>query len=159
MEYDSLGDEYARFLIEELIPRVAKQYKLTDDPNQRAIAGLSSGAICAWTVAWERPDYFRKVLSFIGSYTNIRGGHVYPAMVRQEKTKPIRIFLQGGAKDLDNQYGNWPLANQQMAKSLAYAKYDYKFVFGTGGHSGLHGGCILPEAMEWLWRSAELIKD
>jgi enterochelin esterase-like enzyme len=155
VEYDTLGDRYARFLIEEIIPKVAEKYTLSDDPDQRAIAGTSSGAICAWTVAWERPDYFRKVLSFIGSYTNIRGGHVYPAMIRQEEVKPIRIFLQDGANDLDNKFGNWPLANQQMAKSLAFAKYDYKFVFGTGGHSGLHGGTILPEAMQWLWRPLE----
>ena len=152
VEYDSLGDKYTRFLIEEIISEISKTYKLTEDPEKRALAGLSSGGICAWTAAWERPDYFRKVLSCIGSFTNIRGGHVYPAMIRSNPAKPIRVFLQGGARDLDNQFGNWPLANQQMAKSLAFAKYDYKFVFGNGGHSGLHGGTILPEAMEWLWR-------
>src|SRR5438128_4821116 len=81
-EYDSLGDQYARFLLEEILPAVGKDYKLTDDPAGRAICGISSGGICAWTVAWERPDAFRKVLSHVGSFTNIRGGHVYPGLIR-----------------------------------------------------------------------------
>jgi len=152
-EYDSLSDQYAKFLLDEILPEVGKSHKLTDDPNQRAICGISSGGICAWTVAWERPDAFRKVLSHVGSFTNIRGGHVYPALLRKTDPKPIRIFLQDGSEDLDNAHGNWPLANQQMAKSLAYAKYDYKFVYGEGGHNGIHGGAILPESMRWLWRS------
>ena len=151
-EYDTLSDQYATFLLDEIVPEVAKDYKLTDDPDQRAICGISSGGICAWTVAWERPDAFRKVLSHVGSFTNIRGGHVYPALIRKTEPKPIRVFLQGGSGDLDNAHGNWPLANQQMAKSLAYAKYDHKFVFGEGAHSGVHGGAILPDSMRWLWR-------
>ncbi len=151
-EYDTLSDQYARFLLEEILPEVGKEYKLTDDPNQRAICGISSGGICAWTVAWERPDAFRKVLSHVGSFTNIRGGHVYHALLRKTDPKPIRVFLQDGEGDLDNAHGNWPLANQQMAKSLAYAKYDFKFVYGEGAHNGIHGGAILPESMRWLWR-------
>lgn len=151
-EYDTLSDQYATFLLDEIIPEVAKEYVITDDPNRRAICGISSGGICAWTVAWERPDAFRKVLSHVGSFTNIRGGHVYPALIRKTEPKPIRVFLQGGSGDLDNAHGNWPLANQQMAKALAFAKYDYKFVFGEGEHSGVHGGAILPESMRWLWR-------
>jgi len=151
-EYDTLSDQYARFLLEEILPAVGEQYNLTDDPNGRAICGISSGGICAWTVAWERPDQFRKVLSHVGSFTNIRGGHVYPALIRKTDPKPIRIFLQDGENDLDNAHGNWPLANQQMAKSLAFAKYDYKFVYGDGGHNGKHGGAILPESLRWLWR-------
>ncbi len=151
-EYDTLSADYARFLLEEILPEVGKTYKLTDDPNQRAICGISSGGICAFTVAWERPDAFRKVLSHVGSFTNIRGGHAYPALIRKTENKPIRVFLQDGENDLDNRHGNWPLANQQMAAALNYMKYDYKFEYGVGGHNGIHGGAILPEAMRWLWR-------
>lgn len=151
-EYDTLSDQYARFLLEEIIPEVSKELKISKDPEKRAICGISSGGICAFTVAWERPDQFRKVMSHVGSFTNIRGGHVYPALIRKTPKKPIRVFLQGGEKDLDNEHGNWPLANQQMAKSLAFAKYDYRFEFGTEGHNGIHGGAILPDSMRWLWR-------
>jgi enterochelin esterase-like enzyme len=151
-EYDSLGDQYARFLLEEILPEVGRQYRLTDDPNGRAICGISSGGICAWTVAWERPDQFRKVLSHVGSFTNIRGGHVYHALIRKTEPKPIRVFLQDGANDLDNLHGSWPLANQEMAAALKFAKYDYRFEFGDGGHNGKHGGAILPESLRWLWR-------
>src|SRR3954451_7693808 len=158
-EYDTLSDQYARFLLEEILPEVEKTVKLRHDGDSRAIAGLSSGGICAWTVAWERPDGFRKVLSWVGSFTNIasgqsgrEGGHNYEAMIRKTDKKPIRVFLQDGANDLDNNNGNWPLANQQMAKSLAFAGYDYKFVFGPGFHSGKHGRAILPDSLRWLWR-------
>jgi enterochelin esterase-like enzyme len=151
-EYDSLGDLYACFLIEEMLPLVSKDYNLTKDPNGRAISGASSGGICSFTVAWERPDEFRKVLSTIGSFTNIRGGHVYPSLIRKTERKPIRVFLQDGSNDLDNEFGNWPLANQQMAAALKFMDYDYKFVFGDGGHTGKHGGSIFPEALKWLWR-------
>ncbi len=151
-EYDSLGDQYATFLLDEILPAVGEDYRLTSDPNCRAIGGISSGGICAWTVAWERPDAFRKVLSHVGSFTNIRGGHVYAAMIRKTDPKPIRVFLQEGENDLDNLHGSWPLANRQMAASLKYASYDYKFVMGTEGHNGKHGGAILPESLRWLWR-------
>ncbi|MFM9964054.1 MAG: alpha/beta hydrolase [Planctomycetaceae bacterium] len=154
-EYDSLGDLYARFLLEEILPMVVQEHqlKLTDDPNQRAICGISSGGICAFTVAWERPDQFRKVLSHVGSFTNIRGGHVIPAVIRKTENKPLRIFLQDGSGDLDNLHGNWPLANQEMAAALKFKGYDYKFEFGDGGHNGKHGGAILPESLRWLWRT------
>ena len=151
-EYDTLSDQYARFLLEEMLPEVSKEYKLTDDPDLRAICGISSGGICAWTVAWERPDAFRKVLSHVGSFTNIRGGHVYPALVRKTPPKPIRVFLQDGSNDLDNAHGNWWLSNLQMAAALKFAKYDHKFVGGQGGHNGKHGGAILPDSLRWLWR-------
>jgi enterochelin esterase family protein len=154
-EYDTPSDQYARFLLEEILPEVGKTYKLTDDPEKRAIGGLSSGAICAWTVAWQRPDAFRKVLSHIGSYTNIRGGHIYPALIRKTPKKPIRIFIQDGSGDLDNAHGNWPLANQDMAAALKFAKYEYKFEFGDGAHTGRHGGAILPDSLRWLWGSKE----
>ena len=151
-EYDTLSDLYARFLSEEILPVVGKQYKLTTDPDLRAIGGISSGAICAWTVAWERPDLFRKVLCHVGSFTNIRGGHIYPSLIRKMERKPLRVFLQAGEKDLDNMFGNWPLANREMAAALAYAKYDYQFVMGREGHNGKHGGAVLPDSLRWLWR-------
>lgn len=153
-EYDSLGDTYARFLLEEIIPEVRKSYALTEDPKGWALCGSSSGGICAFTAAWEHPDKFAKVVSHIGSFTNIRGGYVYPALIRKTKNqpRPIRVFLQDGANDLDNLHGNWPLANQDMAAALKFAGYDYKFEFGDGGHSGKQGGAILPETMRWLWR-------
>jgi enterochelin esterase family protein len=151
-EYDSLGPKYADFLLKEILPEVGKQYKLTGKPEERAICGISSGGICAWTVAWERPDAFGKVLSHVGSFTNIRGGHVYPALIRKTERKPIRVFLQDGSGDLDNAFGNWPLANQQMAAALKFAGYDYRFEYGDGGHNGKHGGAILPESLRWLWQ-------
>ncbi len=151
-EYDTLSGQYARFLLEEILPEVGRSYKLTGDAEMRAIGGISSGGICAWSVAWERPDKFRKVLSHVGSFTNIRGGHHYPAMIRKTEHKPIRIFLQDGTNDLDNLHGSWPLANRQMAAALKFSKYDYRFVMGTGGHNGRHGGAILPESLRWLWR-------
>ena len=125
---------------------------LSPAPERRAIAGMSSGGICAWTAAWERPDQFGKVLSHIGSFTNIRGGHVYPALIRKTERKPIRVFLQDGTNDLNNAHGSWPIANQQMASALAFAGYDHRFVYGTGAHNGLHGGAILPDSLRWLWR-------
>ena len=151
-EYDALGDRYARFLLEELLPEVGKSYSLSPDPLSRAICGASSGGIAAFTAAWERPDQFRKVISHIGSFTNIRGGHVYPALIRQEAVRPIRVFLQDGSNDLDNQFGNWPLANQSMAAALKFRGYDYRFEFGDGGHTHKHGGALLPDALRWLWR-------
>jgi enterochelin esterase-like enzyme len=151
-EYDTLSDQYARFLLEEMLPEVGKTYNLTQDRLGRAICGISSGGICAWTVAWERPDAFSKVLSHVGSFTNIRGGHVYPALIRKTPPKPIRAFLQDGSGDLDNQHGNWPLANQEMAAALKFAHYDYEFVYGDGGHNGKQGGAILPDSLRWLWR-------
>jgi sugar lactone lactonase YvrE/enterochelin esterase-like enzyme len=156
-EYDSLGGAYAKFLLEEVIPFVTNTYALaiTSDPEMRATCGSSSGAICAFTVAWERPDQFRKVLSTIGSFTNIRGGHNYPAWIRKTERKPIRVFLQDGSNDLNNLHGDWPLANQQMASALRFMGYDHKFVLGDGSHNGRHGGSILPDALRWLWRARE----
>lgn len=151
-EYDSLGDAYAKFLLEEILPEVGKKYNLATNAASRAICGASSGGICSFTVAWERPNEFSKVLSTIGSFTDIRGGYVYPFLIRKEAPKPIRVFLQDGSNDLDNQFGNWPLANQTMAAALKFAKYDYQFVFGDGQHSAKHGGSIFPEAVKWLWR-------
>ncbi len=170
-EYDTPDGVYAKFLLEEILPEVAKTYKLTDDPNQRAICGNSSGGICAFTVAWERPDAFRKVVSHIGSFTNIRGGYIYPPAIRKtlpenakqvyttpeqqkvlEQRRSIRVFLQDGKNDIDNQFGNWPLANQDMAAALKYAGWDYQFVLGEGTHNGKHGASLFPDTLRWLWR-------
>ncbi len=152
VEYDTLGDAYATFLAKEILAEVGKKYKLTTDPAMRAICGMSSGGICAFTAAWERPDLFRKVVSHIGSFTNIRGGHVYPALIRKTDNKPLRVYLQDGSNDLDNEHGNWWLSNLQMEKALQFRKYDYKTVWGEGGHNGKHGGAIFPDTMRWLWR-------
>ncbi len=153
-EYDSLGDANARFVLEELLPVATQGLNITKNPDGWAIAGASSGGIAAFTVAWEKPEAFHKVVSWIGSFTNIRGGYVYPALIRQtrDKPKPLRVFLQDGSSDLDNLHGNWPLSNQDMAAALKFAGYDYKFEFGTGGHSPKHGGSILPDTLRWLWR-------
>src|SRR6267378_4361191 len=151
-EYDTLSDQYVRFLEKEMLPEVAKDFNLRKDAAGRAICGISSGGICAFTAAWERPDLFSKVLSHVGSFTNIRGGDVYPGLIRKTEKKAIRVFLQDGSEDLDNLHGNWPLANQQMAAALKFMKYDYEFVYGHGKHSGNHGGAILPESLKWLWR-------
>jgi enterochelin esterase-like enzyme len=151
-EYDTLSAQYATFLQQEILPEVGKKLSLRQDAEGRGICGISSGGICAFTVAWERPEMFSKVLSHVGSFTNIRGGDRYPGMIRKTEHKPIRVFLQDGSGDLDNLHGNWPLANQQMASSLKFMKYDYKFVYGDGGHNGKHGGAILPESLIWLWR-------
>jgi enterochelin esterase family protein len=154
-EYDRLSDQYAIFLEKEILPEVGKKFNLRSDAAGRAIGGISSGGICAFTVAWERPDLFSKVLSHVGSFTNIRGGDVYPSLIRKTEPKPIRVFLQDGSTDLDNLHGSWPLANQQMAAALKLMKYEYRFEFGTGGHNGNHGGAILPDSLRWLWLEKE----
>ncbi len=153
LEYDSLGDRYSRFLIDEFLPVALQGLNVTSDPSRRAVCGISSGGICAFTVAWERPDQFGKVLSHIGSFTNIRGGWAYPGLVRKSKSnpKPIKVYLQDGEDDLDNLHGDWPLANRDLAAALQFAGYTYKFVVTEGGHSGKAGGSVLPDALRWLW--------
>ncbi|MEM8671038.1 MAG: alpha/beta hydrolase-fold protein [Planctomycetota bacterium] len=152
VEYDSVTSDYVEFLLAEILPEIEKEYRITKNPELRAICGNSSGGICAFVAAWHRPDQFRKVLSHIGSFVDIRGGHNLPPMIRKTDRKPLRVFLQDGENDLDNQFGNWPLANKQMASALAFKDYDYKLVFGTGAHNGKHGGAIFPDSLRWLWR-------
>src|SRR4029077_13333758 len=127
-----------------MLPEVAKHAKISPAPENRAVVGISSGGICAFSVAWFRPDAFRKVITGIGSFTNIQGGVWFPAAIRKTERKPIRVFLQEGSNDLDNVHGNWPMGNQEVANALKFAGYDYKFVMGDGGHSGQQGGTILP---------------
>jgi enterochelin esterase-like enzyme len=158
-EYDTLSDQYARFLLEEILPAVEAQRRLRQDPAGRAICGMSSGGICAFTVAWQRPEQFGKVLSHVGSFTNIasgqtlrEGGHNYPFLIRKTPPKPLRVYLQDGENDLENASGSWWLANLQMADALRFASYDYAFASGHGFHSLDHGRAILPDSLRWLWR-------
>lgn len=152
-EYDSLGDRYAKFLTDEFLPVALKGLNISKEPQQRAVCGISSGGICAFTVAWERPEQFGKVLSHIGSFTNIRGGWAYPGLVRKSKPapKPIKVYLQEGKDDLDNLFGNWPLGNEDLVAALKFAGYEHQFVMTEGGHSGNWGGDQLPMALRWLW--------
>ncbi|MGH9378804.1 MAG: alpha/beta hydrolase-fold protein, partial [Terriglobia bacterium] len=151
-EYDALGGRYARFLLDEILPEVGKRYNLSHDPNDRAIAGVSSGGIAAFTVAWNHPEAFRRVLSFVGSFTDLRGGNIYPALIRKTEPKPLRVFLQDGVKDLNIYAGNWYINAQAMASALEFSGYDVKFVVGTEDHNMKQGGAILPDALRWLWR-------
>lgn len=155
VEYDSLGDAFAKMLIDEILPEVGKTYKLASEPENRAIGGSSSGGICALNVAWERPKEFRNVISFIGSFTNLRGGHVYPDMIKKADKKPLRVFLQDG--ELDNRSPqnldrDWYLQNQKMIEALKEKQYDYAAVVGKGAHSDDHGGAMLPYMLRWIWR-------
>ncbi len=151
VEYDTVSDAYTRFLLEEIFPLARRHVVLTDDPEGRGICGSSSGGICAFNAAWHRPDQFRKVYTTIGSFTNIRGGHVYPDLVRQGEKKPIRVFQQDGANDLTNQFGSWPDANRALAAAFKEKGYDHQFVFGEGSHNPRHGASILPYVLRWLW--------
>jgi sugar lactone lactonase YvrE/enterochelin esterase-like enzyme len=153
-EYDAVSGDYARFLLDELLPHVAKTHGLTlsADPNDRAIAGNSSGAIAAFVAAWQRPDAFRRVFSAIGTYVGLRGGNELPVLVRKTEPKPIRIFLQDGSNDLNNYTGNWFIANQDMLSALQFAGYDVRHEWGDGEHNSRHAAAIFPEAIRWLWR-------
>jgi enterochelin esterase-like enzyme len=152
VEYDAVGDAYARFLLEELLPEASAGYRVAQDARQRAIVGLSSGGMCAFNAAWERPEAFGKVLSHCGSFVDIRGGHLMAQRVRGEPARPLRMFLQTGEHDLDIVFGNWTLANRTLAAALAYRGYAHQLVVGEGGHSLRHGGALLAEALRWLWQ-------
>ncbi len=158
-EYDGLGDRYARFLLEELLPEVEKKtasdgraIRLSKDGNDRCIAGASSGAICAFTAAWERPDAFRRVFSAIGTYVGLRGGNNYPTLIRKYEPKPIRVFLQDGSNDANIYGGDWWMANQEMERALSFAGYEVNHVWGEGGHDGNQATEIFPDVMRWLWK-------
>jgi enterochelin esterase family protein len=161
-EYDNVTDLYPKFLVEEMIPLAeSKGVKVSKDPLRRGIAGSSSGGICAFNAAWQRPEAFSKVFTTIGSFTNIRGviskgaekgGNLFPQMILESPKKNIRVFSQEGSHDLTNEFGVWPEANQKMADAWKTKGYDYKYVLGEGTHNGRHGAMLLPEAMTWLWR-------
>ena len=156
-EFDSRSDRLARFLIEEVMPAVERQggLKLSTDPNDRAIGGGSTGAIAAFTVAWERPDAFRRVFSAIGTYVGMRGGEQYYVLVRKTEPKPLRIFMQDGVHDEwpgGPEMGDWWMSNQTMNRALEFAGYDVRHVWGAGSHNGSQGTFVFPDAMRWLWR-------
>jgi len=159
-EYDSLSDRFSRFLLEELIPEVAKHYNLSTDPNDHGLSGNSTGAVGAFVAAWNRPDQFRRVLSFIGTYVAMKGADSFPALIRKTEPKPIRIFLQDGKNDhlvpaepFGTFYaGSWPINNQVMYEAFEFSGYDVKLEIGTGGHDGKQTGAIMPDALRWLWR-------
>ena len=153
-EYDAVSGDYARFLLDELLPHVAKTHglNLSSDPNDRGIAGNSSGAIAAFTAAWQRPDAFRRVFSAIGTYVGLRGGNEYPVLIRKTEPRPLRIFLQDGRNDLNNYTGSWWIANQDMLSALEYAGYDVRYEWGDGEHNSKHATVIFPEVLRWLWR-------
>lgn len=174
-EYDSLSDAYARMTLDELLPAVAQRWRFSADPKRRAVGGTSSGAIASWTLAWRHPEAFGNVISCIGSYTSIGltlgadgtpiryGGDIYPGLIRKSPIRPLRVFLQDGREDLDNEHGNWFLANQQMLKSLEWAnahaeaerrpgpRYEIRHAWTAGGHSDAEGGALLPEVLRWIW--------
>jgi sugar lactone lactonase YvrE/enterochelin esterase-like enzyme len=158
-EYDGLGDGYARFLLDELLPEVetkktsdGRVIRLSHEGNDRLIAGASSGAIAAFTAAWERPDAFTRVFSSIGTFVDLRGGMRYPSLIRRYEPKPIRVFLQDGSGDLNIYGGDWWMANQTMERALVFAGYEVEHVWGDGGHTGKHATAIFPDALRWLWK-------
>lgn len=158
-EYDGLGDAYARMLLDELLPEVEKQTTKDGRPvvlskkgADRAIGGASSGGICAFTAAWERPDQFSRVFSTVGTYVGLRGGDVYPTLLRKFEPKPLRVYLQDGSKDLNIYGGDWWMANQTMQRALVFAGYETKHSWNDGGHTGALAAGVFPEVMQFLWK-------
>lgn len=151
-EYDAVSDRYARFLIEEIIPEVRKKYNLSSNPDDRGLSGSSSGGIAAFGAAWFRPDQFRRVMSFIGSYANLRGGHEFASIIRKMEPKPLRVFLQDGRNDQNIYGGSWFIGNQDLYEALKYSGYETTFTIGTEGHNSKHGSAILPDALRWVWK-------
>lgn len=152
LEYDSTDGEYGRFLIEELLPAALDGLSVSTSPRDWAIVGISSGGNAAWTAAWHRPDVFGNVIAHCGSFIDIRGGHNHSPTIRRTARKPIRVWHQTGDRDLDVVFGNIQIANRDFAAALDYRRYDSKLVWGTGGHSLLHGGAVFPETLRWIWR-------
>jgi sugar lactone lactonase YvrE len=158
-EYDGLGDAYARFILTEILPEVEKRttsngrpIHLSKNGNDRAIGGSSSGAICAFTAAWEHPEEFSRVFSAIGTYVGLRGGDRYPSLIRKYEPKPIRVFLQDGSNDLNIYGGDWWKANETMERALIFSGYEVTHVWGEGGHNGNQGTALFPDAMRWIWK-------
>jgi enterochelin esterase family protein len=166
-EYNTLDDKYARVVVDELLPALAKDYNIAKDPERRGIGGASSGAIAAFTVAWERPNEFRKILSIVGSFTNLRGGHAYADLVRRTERKPLRIYLQDGRNDnrvtgREGKYDatrDWFLQNVTLMRALTERGYDVNYTWGIGKHGQKQGGAIFPDMMRWLWRDHGVSTD
>jgi len=167
IEYNSLDDKYARVITEELMPVLRKEYNISKDPEQHGIGGSSSGAIAAFTVAWERPNDFRKVLSNVGSFVDLRGGYVYPERVLASEKKPIRVFLCDGRNDhrgfgrdgVYNPNRDWFLQNVRLMKALTQKGYDVNYTWGMNLHGQKFGGAIMPDTMRWLWRDGPVSTD
>jgi len=167
-EYNALDDKYPRVIVDELLPALYKEYNISRDPNRHGIGGASSGAIAAFTVAWERPDHFRKVLSIVGSFTNLRGGHIYPEKVRASEKKPLRIVFQDGRNDNRgmrrgggeyDEKRDWFLQNVRLVQALEEKGYDVSYTWGIGLHGQKQGGAIFPDMMRWLWREHPTVLD
>ena len=166
-EYNSLDDKYAHVVVDELMPALYKDYNITKDPERRGIGGASSGAIAAFTVAWERPNEFRKVLSIVGSFVNLRGGHAYADIVRKSDKKPLRVYLQDGRNDnrvagrggTYDESRDWFLQNTRLMRALSDKGYDLNYTWGIGRHGQKQGGAILPDMMRWLWRDQPASTD
>jgi enterochelin esterase-like enzyme len=166
-EYNSLNDKYARVIVDELLPALRKDYNISNDPEQHAIGGASSGGIAAFTVAWQRPQQFHKVFTFVGSFVNLgkHGGNTYPDLVLQSERKPLRVFLQDGRND--NRGGrpgetephsfDWFYQNVRLADALTKKGYDVNYTWGIGNHGQKQGGAIFPDIMRWLWRDAQVV--
>lgn len=156
-EYDAFDDRYVSFLLDEIIPQVRQRWSISDDRNEWAICGGSSGGNCAFTAAWLRPDRFHKVIGCLSSFAQMPGGNPYPELIPTMSRKPLRIFLQAGHRDLhwNEPEWNWLADNLRVAAALAEAGYDFRLVLGDGGHSPNHGGVLLPDALRWLWRPVE----
>jgi enterochelin esterase-like enzyme len=167
VEYNSLDDKYAREIVDELMPVLYKEYNISKDPERHGIGGSSSGAIAAFTVAWERPNDFRKVLSNVGSFVDLRGGNAYPDIIRKSEKKPIRIFLCDGRNDNrgernGNPYNvavDWFYQNVRMMEALTAKGYDVNYAWGMNKHGQKMGGAILPDMMRWLWRDHAFSTD
>jgi enterochelin esterase family protein len=168
-EYNSLDDKYARVIVNELMPALYKDYNVSKDPDRHGIGGASSGAIAAFTVAWERPNEFRKVLSMIGSFTNLRGGHAYADIVRKTDRKPLRVYLQDGRNDNRgrgrdeaapyDETRDWFLQNVKLMQALSEKGYDLNYTWGIGRHGQKQAGAIMPDMMRWLWRDHAVSTD
>lgn len=159
VEYDGLGDAYARFLLEELLPDVESKHaadgrpiRLSHEGKDRAIGGQSSGGVCSFTAAWERPEEFSRVFSGIGTFVGLRGGDVYPTLIRKSEPKPIRVFLQDGSNDHNHYGGDWWMAAQTMERALTFAGYEVAHAWGDGGHTTKQGTMVFPDALRWLWK-------
>ena len=166
-EYNAVNDRYARVIVDELLPRLYDQYNISRDPGRHGIAGWSSGAIAAFTVAWERPDHFHKVLNGIGTFVDLAGGHVYPEKILASEKKPIRIFMIDGRNDNrglndEGEYDiarDWFFQNVRLKDALIEKGYDVNYSWGIGVHSHDMGGAMLPEMMRWLWRDQPVSLD
>jgi enterochelin esterase-like enzyme len=166
-EYDTVSDRYARYLRDEVLADVAAKYSIRKDAYSRAITGLSSGGICAFNAAWQMPEQFSRVISWIGSFSGIQwkedpavpdGGQDYPDKVLREERRNIRVWLQDGSNDIEGKYGSWPLANLRMANALKFKENDFHLSFGAGTHNSAHGAAEFPEEMIWLWRDYDSAK-